>query len=145
MTLKSHRASLLYYAKLCASFQTIVKFKLELQSRNAQFGSKLANFCPVWYRNLSDLKLCASLHHHMWIQTGIKVRKRLNTILTFATLTFDLWPFAWTSLLSVVITPENFMMIRCWEHGEKGETDRRTGRWTDRHADGTILRAASSQ
>ena len=30
------------------------------------------------------------------------------------TLTFDLWPFAWTSLLSMVITPENFMMI--WWH-----------------------------
>ena len=69
----------------------------------------------------------------MWIQTGVTVRKRLSWVLTSVTLTSDLWPwpFAWTSLLSLVITPENFMMIRWWEHGEKGVTDRRTDRRTD--------------
>ena len=37
----------------------------------------------------------------------------------------DLWPwlFSWTSLLSLVITPENFVMIRWWEHSQKGVTD----------------------
>ena len=39
MTWKNNRAPLLYYIKLCESFQTIGEFKLELQSRNAQFGS----------------------------------------------------------------------------------------------------------
>ena len=64
----------------------------------------------------------------MWIQTRVTVRKRLSWVLTSVTLTFDPWPwpFAWTSLLSLVITPENFMMIRWWEHGEKGETDGQT-------------------
>ena len=39
----------------------------------------------------------------------------------------NLWPlFAWTSLLSIVITPENFTMIRWQEHSEKNVTDRRT-------------------
>ena len=82
---------------------------------------------------LSIIKLYASFHHHMWIQTGVTVRKRLSWVLTSVTLTFDiwLWPFAWTSLLSLVITPENFMMIRWWEHGEKGVTDGRTDRQTD--------------
>ena len=63
---------------------------------------------------LSNMKLCASYHCHMWIQTGVKIRKRLNWVLTCVILTFDLWtwPFAWMSLLSVVITPENFMIIR---------------------------------
>ena len=44
------------------------------------------------------------------------------------TLTFALgpWTFAWTSLLSLVITPEYFMMIPWWEHSEKGVADRRT-------------------
>ena len=72
-------------------------------------------------------------HSHMWIQTGVRVRKRLSWVLTSVTLTFDLWPwpFAWTSLLTVVITPENFMMIRWWEHGEKGVTDGQTDRQTD--------------
>ena len=41
---------------------------------------------------------------------------------TSVTLTFDLWswPFAWTSPLSMVITPENFMMMRWEEQSEKG-------------------------
>ena len=79
----------------------------------------------------------------MWIQTGVTVRKRLSWVVTSVTLTFDLWPwpFAWTSLLTMVITPENFMMIRWWEHGEKGVTDRQT----DRRTENTICRAAWSQ
>ena len=100
---------------------------------------------------LSIIKLYASSHHHMWIQTGVTVRKRWSWVVTSVTLTFDLWPwpFAWTSLLSLVITPENFMMIGWWEHSQKGVTDRRTDRQTDRQTDGrtdwTIHRAAWSQ
>ena len=88
---------------------------------------------------LSNIKVCASFHHYMSIQTGVTVPKHLNWVLTSVTLTFDLWPwpFAWTSLLSLVITPENFMMIWWWEHSEKGVTDRQT--------DWTIHRAAWSQ
>ena len=68
-------------------------------------------------------------------------------VVTSVTLTFDLWPwpFAWTSLLSLVITPENFMMIGWWEHSQKGVTDRRTDGRTDRRTDWTIHRAAWSQ
>ena len=74
---------------------------------------------------LSIIKLYASFHHHMWIQTGVTVRKRLSGVVTSVTLTFDLWPwpFAWTSLLSLVITPENFMMIRWWEHSQQGKSE----------------------
>ena len=35
-------------------FKSISKFKLELQSGNAQFGSKLMIFLAVWPRNLTD-------------------------------------------------------------------------------------------
>ena len=96
---------------------------------------------------LSIIKLYASSHHHMWIQTGVTVRKRWSWVVTSLTLTFDLWPspFAWTSLLSLVITPENFMMIGWWEHSQKGVTDRRTDRQTDGQTDWTIHRAAWSQ
>ena len=82
---------------------------------------------------LCCFQLCAWFHCYMWIQTGVRVQKRLSWVLTSVTLTFDLWPwpFAWTSLLTMVITPQNFMMIRWWEHGEKGVTDGRTDRWTD--------------
>ena len=92
---------------------------------------------------LSNIKLYASFHHHMWIQTGVTVRKRLSWVLTSVTLTFDLWPwpYAWTSLLSLVITPENFVMIRWWEHSQKGVTDRQTDGRTER----SVLRAAWSQ
>ena len=92
---------------------------------------------------LSIIKLYASFHHHMWIQTGVTVRKRLSWVLTAVTLTFDLWPwpFAWTSLLSLVITLTNFMMIPWWEHSQKGVTDRQK----DRQTENTIHRAAWSQ
>ena len=35
-------------------FKAIGEFKLELQSGNAQFGSKSAIFCPLWPWNLMD-------------------------------------------------------------------------------------------
>ena len=110
---------------------------------------------------LSNIKLCASFHSHMWIQTGVTVRKRLNGVMTSVTLTFDLWPwpFAWTSLLSMVITLENFRMIRWEEHYQKGVTDGQRDRGTsltdgrtDRQMDGQTdrqteisVRAAWSQ
>ena len=86
---------------------------------------------------ISNIKLCASFHHHMWIQTGVTVRKRLSWVLTSVTLTFDLWPwpFAWTSLVSLVITPENFMINRWWEHSQKGVTDGQTDKQTDRRTE----------
>ena len=74
---------------------------------------------------LSNIKLYASFYHHMWIQTGVTVRKRLSWVVTSVTLTFDLWPwpFAWTLLWSLVITPENFMMIRWWEYSQQGKSE----------------------
>ena len=82
---------------------------------------------------LCNIKLYASFHHYMWIQTGVTVRKRLSWVVTSVTLTFDLWPwpFPWTLPWSLVITPENFMMIRWWEHSQKGATDRQTDGQTE--------------
>ena len=54
MTSKNNRTPLLYYIKLCASFQNHRKFKLELQSGNAQFRSKSSIFCLLWSWNLMD-------------------------------------------------------------------------------------------
>ena len=92
---------------------------------------------------LSIIKPHAWFHQHMWIQTGVTVRKQLSWVVTSVTLTFDLWPwpFAWISPLSLVITPENFVMIRWWKHSQKGVTDRQT----DRQTENTIHRAAWSQ
>ena len=86
---------------------------------------------------LCCFQLCAWFHCHMWIQTRVRVWKRLSWVLTSVTLTFNLWPrpFAWTSLLSMVITSENFMMLGWWEHGEKGVMDGQMDRRTDRRTD----------
>ena len=142
-------------------FIAIGKFKLELQPGNVQFGSKFLVPCDleIWRMTLKNnrapllcyFKLCVSFRSHVWIQTGVTVRKRLNWCFTSVTLTFDLWPWplARTSFLSMVITPENFMMIRWEEHSEKGVSDRQTDRRTDGRTDGQtergVLRAAWSQ
>ena len=130
-------------------FIAIGEFKLELRPETPNLG-QIRRFlapcdleiCQMTLKNnraplLSNIKLYISFHHHMWIQTGVTVRKRLSWVVTSVTLTFDLWPwaFAWTLPWSVVITPENFMMIRWWEHSQKGVTDRQTDRRTDRQTD----------
>ena len=106
---------------------------------------------PLKTRGHLNIKLYASFHHRVWIQTGVTVRKRLNWVMTSVTLTFDLWPwpFAWTSLLSLAITPEHFVILRWQEHSEKGvtgiQTDRQKDRQTDRQTERGVLRAAWSQ
>ena len=96
---------------------------------------------------VSHIKLCASSYRYMSIQTGVTVRKRLSWVLTSVTLTFDLWPWllAWISLLSLVITPENVMMIQKREQSWKGVTDGRTDGRADGQTERSVLRAAWSQ
>ena len=153
MTFKNNKALLLCYFKLCAAFRSHWWFQTGVTVRKRPIWVKIDDFfwpcdLEIWRMTLKNnrapllsiIKLYASFHHHMWIQTGVTVRKRLRWVVT---LTFDLWPwpFAWTSLLSLVITPENFMMIWWWKHSQKGVTD-----WqTEGRTDGTIHRAAWSQ
>ena len=84
----------------------------------------------------------ATCKFHIELQYG-NAHIGAKIVFTSETLTFDIWPrpFAWTSLLSMVITFENFMMILWQEHCEKGVTDGRTDRQTDR----SVLRTAWSQ
>ena len=146
MTLKNNRAHLLCYFKLCASFRSHWWIQTGVIARKPPIWVKFDDFfepcdLEIWQVTLknkttpllSNIKLCASFHHHMWIQTGVRVRKRLNGVMTSVTLTFDLspWPFAWISRPSMVITPENFRMIRWQEHCQKSVTDGRTDRETD--------------
>ena len=120
MTLKNNRAPLLFYFKLCASFGGHWCIQICVSSETPNLGQiwRFLELCDleIWRMTLknnrapllSNTKLCASFHHDIWIQTGVTVRKRLSWLLTSVTLTFDLWPwtFAWTSLLSLVTTPE---------------------------------------
>ena len=93
-------------------FKAIGEFKLELQSGNLHLGSKLAGFfCPVWPWNLThDLEkqygtssiryfnLFASFHSHLWIQTGVTVRKRSIGVKFgdfFVPCDLEIWQMTW--------------------------------------------------
>ena len=149
MILKNSRAPLSCYFRLCASFGSHWSFETKVRVRKFPICVKINDFLGVWPWHLTDdrekqwapllskIKLCASCHRHMWIQTGVALQKLRNWYLTYVTLTFDLWPrpFAWTSLLSLVITPEKCMMIRSWERNEKGVRDGQTVGRTDKQTD----------
>ena len=83
-------------------FKAIGIFKLELQSRNAQLGSKLAIFprdLENWGMTLKTIghlsyaasSFVASFHNHWWIQTGVTVRK--HPIWVKISNFFPVWPW----------------------------------------------------
>ena len=102
----------LFYAtsSFVQHFIAIGEFKLELQSGNAQSGSNSAILAPcdleIWRMTLknnrapllSNIKLYVSFHHHMWIQTGVTVRKRKVG-------SWPLWPWPLTSDLDLLHGP----------------------------------------
>ena len=119
MSLKTDRTPLLCYVKLCTSSRSHLWVQIGVTVRKRPIRVKTGDFsflvslkCDGWTwknngaRLLCHMKLFASFHRHMWIQTGVMVRKLPNWVLTYVTLAFDLWPwsFARTSLLSMVIT-----------------------------------------
>ena len=141
----------LFYANssFVQHFVAIGELKLKLQSGNAQSGSNSTIFRAVWPWNLTDdlekhqgtspkhyQSICTISSSYVNL-TGVTVRIRLSWVVTSVTLTFDLWPwpFAWTLPWSLMITPDNLMMIRWWEHSQKGVTDGQTGRQADRRRD----------
>ena len=90
------------------NFIAIGQFKLELQSGNAKFGSKLAFFIPcdldIWPMTLKNnrapllcyFKLCASFHSYRSIETGAtvgkwQIRVKIGHFLSCVTLKFDRW------------------------------------------------------
>ena len=93
-------------------FIAICEFILELQSRNTQFRSKSDDFfvpcdLEIWQMTLKNsrapllyqFKLHASFHSHLWIQTGLTVRKRPHWGKNFFWL---LWPWPLTSDLDLL-------------------------------------------
>ena len=88
---------------LCASFYSHWRIQTGVTVRKPAIWVKIGDYfkpcdleiCRMTLENsrapfLSNIKLCASFHHHMWIQIGVRVRKRLNGVMASVTLTFDL-------------------------------------------------------
>ena len=89
MTPKNYRAPLLYYIKLCASFQIHQWIQTGVTARKRPICVKIDNFfeqcdLAIWCMTLKNnrapllcyFKLCASFRSHWWIQTAVTVRKR---------------------------------------------------------------------
>ena len=110
--------------------QICVTFKFDRWAWNCNYSPKTPNLGQIQqFFGPCDLEI-------WWMilkNNRVPLWKRLSWVVTSVILTFDPWPwpFAWTPLLWLAITPENFMMIQWWEHSEKGVTDRQTDRWTD--------------
>ena len=101
MTLKNNEALVLCYFKLWAVFCSHWHIQTGATVwTNTQFSSKSTLFeqCDLetWWMTMKNYKasllnnkLCASFHHHMWIQTAVMVRKQQNWV--FDLCHIDLW------------------------------------------------------
>ena len=140
MILKRNRAPLLTYFKLYASFHShwciqtgVTVWKHPIWVKLGDLLSPVTLKFDKWpWKSIGHLFHTTSSYAHnsvaickfkleLWSgksQVGAKFS------LISVTLTFDLWPrpFACTSRLSMVITPENFRKIWLQEHCEKGVT-----------------------
>ena len=89
MTLKNNRAPLLYYIRLCVSFQIHRWIQTEVTVRKRSIRVKIGDFLSCvtlkfdgwpWKKNRAPLlyyiKLCISFHTHWWFQISVTVRKR---------------------------------------------------------------------
>ena len=110
MTLENNRAPLLYYIKLCASFQIHRWIETEVTVQKHSIRVKIGDFfvlcdLEIWcmtleYNRALSLyytKLCASFQIHWWIQIGVTIREhsiwvKIDNFLSRVTLKFDGWP-----------------------------------------------------
>ena len=153
ITLKNNRTPFWYHFKLCASFHNHWWIKTWVKSpKTPNLGKNRQCLVPcdleIWWMTLKTnrvhplyyIKLCESFHSiyefKLELQSG-NTQIWAKFSLTSVTLTFQShlpWPLAWTSLLAMAITPENFTMIRWEEHSEKcvlhRKTDGRVEEWT---------------
>ena len=110
MTFKNTRVPPLCYFKLWASFRSHWWVQTGVTVWKRPIGLKIGDFLSleIWQITLTNngapllchTKLCASFRHHVWIQTGVTVRKwpirvktRGQNYLSPATLKFDRWPW----------------------------------------------------
>ena len=125
MTSKNNRAPLLYYIKLCVSFQIHRWIQTEVTLRKRSIRVKIGDFfvpfdLEIWWMTLENnrapllyyIKLCASFEIHRWIETEATVRKRsirvkMGNFLFCVTLKFDGWP--WITIGHLFYTTPSFV------------------------------------
>ena len=114
-----HKTPRLYYFKLCASFPShrgiqngVAVRKLSILVESGDFFSCTTLKFDGWPLKTKGHLFYASSSFVCDIVANYEFKLK-KIPLTSVTLTFDLWPwaFAWTSLLSMLITPEDFVMI----------------------------------
>ena len=109
MTSKNNKAPLLYYIKLCASFQIHWWNQTWVTVRKCSIPVKIGDFfvlrdLEIWWMTLKNnrapllyyIKLCAAFQSHWHIQTGVTVRKsslraKIGNFLCRVTLKIDIW------------------------------------------------------
>ena len=145
-------------------FVAIGEFKLELQSGNAQFGSKSTIFLAVWPSNLTDdLEKLQGTSPKQYQAFCIISSSYVNSNWSYSPETaklgydhcdLDLWPMTLTFGMDITSVIGNnfwnFVMIQWREHRVKvwqtdRQTDGRTDGQTDRQTERGVIRAAWSQ
>ena len=88
MTFKNNRVPLVYYTKLCASFQIHRRIQTRVTVPKRSTRLRIGDFFvprdrEIWQMTLKNnrapllcfFELCASFRSHWWIQTGVTVQK----------------------------------------------------------------------
>ena len=89
---------------------------------------------------LSNIKGCASFHHHLWIQTGVTIWKWISWVLTSVTL--ELWPLTLTFCMVLTLAigyDDGNIVKKAWQ------MDRQTNGQMVRRTENTIHKAVWSQ
>ena len=126
MTSKNNRALLLYYVKLCASFQIHCSIQTGVTVQTLMLNSGRnwrylilcdLEICWMTLENnraplLYHIKACASFQSHRWSQTWVTIRKRwirvkIGNFLSRVTLKFDGWP--WKTIGHLSNAPSSFV------------------------------------
>ena len=95
MTLKKNRAPLLYYIKLCVTFQIHRWIQTKVTVWKRSIWVKMGDFfvlcdLEIWWMTLENnrapllyyIKLCASFHTHWWFLISVTVRAGVKYVLS---------------------------------------------------------------
>ena len=123
--LEKQQYPLLYCVKLCASFESHQWIQTGVTVRKRLIRAKMDNFFhrvtlqfDVWHWKsnrapfLCYFKLCASLHNHCWIQTGVTIWKhsilvKIDDFFSRVNLQLDVW--SWKTIGHLCYATSSFV------------------------------------